>query len=70
MEDWQERVIEERAELKAKIKSLGAMFGTPTYKKLRRFEKIALSRQFKAMDVYLGILDERISVFEEAPCSE
>ena len=64
MQEYQQRVIDEKDELHSKLKALGTFFNDPIYKKLRMFEKVALSRQFKVMDQYLQILAERISAFE------
>lgn len=61
----QQRVIEEKADLDAKITRLADFIVfSPTYKILGSAEKDRLNRQHAAMRTYSGVLRERIEAFE------
>ena len=61
----QQRVIEEKADLDAKIAKLADFIVfSPTYKSLGSDEKDRLNRQHAAMRAYSGVLRERIEAFE------
>ena len=59
----EQRVIQERDELKEKTEKLYAFFDTQIYKTLLVKDKELLSNQFTVMNQYLSILDERIGRF-------
>lgn len=62
---FQQRVIEEKADLDAKITRLADFIVfSPTYKSLESDEKDRLNRQHAAMRTYSGVLRERIEAFE------
>ena len=61
----QQRVIEEKADLDAKIAKLADFIVfSPTYKIIGSAEKERLNRQHAAMRTYSGVLRERIAAFE------
>lgn len=59
----QQRVVEERAELQARITKLQTFFGTAIYSCLDSAEQDRLQRQVGAMQDYSDILGERIAAF-------
>jgi len=62
MEEFKERVIKERTELNEKRARLNEFIKSADgkYDDLPKFERIRLSQQLSAMNVYLDILDLRI----------
>jgi hypothetical protein len=69
MEPYQERVVAEKKELDEKLAKLKAFCfddGNKTFNTLSSEERNRLERQFDAMQVYAGILDERIAAFTKA----
>ncbi len=65
MKDWQERVIEEAAELDKKGAALAAfLYDSDKYETLDRVERIELAIQFGAMTAYSAALIDRIGRFE------
>jgi hypothetical protein len=64
MKAYQERVMEEKAELDKKILSLSLFRDGDVYKTLASPEKARLTNQYRVMQVYSYILGERISNFE------
>ena len=65
MEDWQQRVFEEREELRRKVSKLRGMLSSPAYEKLEDHDQLLLCRQERSMMAYHDILSERISRFKE-----
>lgn len=65
MEDWQQRVFEEREELRRKISKLLGMLSSEAYNKLDDMDQLLLCRQERAMAAYQDILSERIARFKE-----
>lgn len=64
MQDYQQRVIDEKTELDAKLERLTTFItGSSIYAALPEVEKDCLSRQHTAMTQYSGILAERIAGF-------
>lgn len=65
MEDFQERVVDEKKELDEKIKKLGAFLSADKFKSicLCSWEAGRLEKQYHAMVLYSGILNERIINF-------
>lgn len=63
MNDYQERVKQEFADLKEKIIKLRDFITSPPYDRLPSEEAVRLARQLTAMTQYLQILDERIAAF-------
>lgn len=59
----QQRVVDEKSELDEKLSKLDAFLRTDTFKRLRNEEQILLDRQATAMQIYSGILGERIKLF-------
>lgn len=66
IEDWQQRVFEEREELRRKISKLRGMISSQAYEKLHDMDQLLLCRQERAMMAYQDILTERITRFSEA----
>lgn len=83
MEDWQQRVVVEREELHRKVAALAEFiygsgipepprvteeaFYSPRFRGLPYTTKDQLLRQKEAMDIYLGVLDERLAGFFHDP---
>lgn len=63
MEDFQQRVIEEKVELDAKLDSLKSFLQTDTFANLQGAEQERLFRQATIMKDYSAVLQERISAF-------
>lgn len=59
----QQRVIDEKAELDAKISKLTEFIGGAIFKGLAENEKLLLKLQASAMVMYSAILDTRIETF-------
>lgn len=60
----QQRVIDERDELKLKVTSLERFITTDLFKSLAHIEKCDLENQLFAMQTYLKILGKRIKRFK------
>ena len=63
MKPYQERVLEEKAELDEKLKKLLAFQGTEAFAATPADEQERLIRQSVAMDEYSVVLGERITAF-------
>jgi hypothetical protein len=63
MEPFQERVIEEKAELDKKCEALRRFLNSEGYRNLPLEERQRLRNQWDAMNTYSQILDERIAAF-------
>lgn len=63
MQDFQKRVIDEKAELDAKIEKLGEFKYTDTFINLPWQEQERLNTQGHIMTMYSAILGERIAAF-------
>lgn len=63
MEAYKQRVVEERAELKARIDKLSTFIGLPAFDSLLVQERLDLWRQREAMQDYMHWLDRRIRRF-------
>lgn len=61
--DYQQRVIDEREELSLRLEKLQAFLQTPAFDNLGPEARDLLLTQEVAMDVLVGILDERINLF-------
>ena len=66
MQDYQQRVIGEHAELNAKLTKLIDFFDTETFALLPVTEKRRLEQQMVAMELYERALSSRILAFREA----
>ncbi len=64
MSGWQERVIQERCDLAAKLRSLTDFLDTPAAKTLNPVDLDLLVLQHEAMLIYLSILEVRIGDFQ------
>ena len=62
-DDFQQRVVEEHAELSEKGKKLEAFVLGPVFDTLSKEEKDRLRRQLSYMDAYCTVLKERIDAF-------
>lgn len=60
---YQQRVVEEKAELDSKLLALTSFFSTATFAHLNGDEQRRLQRQAAAMLDYTAVLGERIVVF-------
>jgi hypothetical protein len=63
MEAYQERVVEEREQLGAKIDKLGSFVSSDVFKTVDDAEQKRLRRQLTIMQQYLQVLNERIAEF-------
>lgn len=63
MKDYQQRVVDEKAELDSKIAKLIAFQYTDMWEQLDVAEKHRMARQKLAMQSYSSILSERILAF-------
>jgi len=63
MKPHQERVVAEKKELDEKRTKLATFIGGDTYDALDQNEQGRLNRQLYVMDLYSGILGERIAAF-------
>lgn len=66
MQPHQQRVIDEKCELSARLSKLTPFFDTPIFAALPEEEKQRLERQEEAMKAYSDILTERIAAFTAA----
>ena len=65
VEPWQQRVIDEHAELDKKIGALAAFLAGERFSTLPSAEKARLTHQLSAMQEYRSILSERIAAWDE-----
>lgn len=63
MKEYQNRVVQEKAELDEKRARLISFIGGDLYRTLDKTEQSRLNRQLEAMSLYSGILAERIAAF-------
>lgn len=63
LQTHQERVVTEKTELETKLESLNTFVKGEKFKELDNVEQVLLQRQAHVMQVYAGILDERIAKF-------
>lgn len=63
MEAHQQRVVDEKCDLDGKRDKLVIFIGGPIFIDLTEAEQMRLSRQLAYMDLYSGVLGERISAF-------
>jgi hypothetical protein len=63
MQAHQQRVVDEKRELDAKISKLVAFYDTTVYAGLDETERVRLSRQGQIMSEYSDVLGERIAAF-------
>jgi hypothetical protein len=63
MQEWQQRVIDEKTELDGKIRRLDAFLKTDKAQNLPPGENPRMTRQLAVMREYRDILEERISDF-------
>lgn len=63
MEEWQKRVVEERAELCEKLSRLRQFKTMAEYAKMDRQQRTLLDRQADVMQAYSDILGQRIALF-------
>lgn len=66
MQPHQQRVVDEKCELDARLAKLIPFFDTPIFAALDEGEKSRLERQEEAMKAYSAILTERIAAFTAA----
>lgn len=63
LEPWQQRVVEERAQLADRLDKLGKAIRGPLLQQLPPVDAQLLFDQERAMDAYLKALDARIARF-------
>lgn len=63
LEDYQQRVVDEKTQLDERLTSLRNFFSTETFKGLHTDERRRLARQWWVMTEYSSILGERIAAF-------
>jgi hypothetical protein len=64
MEDYQQRVIDEKTELDGKLQRLIKFLDTEKFAKLDEDERARLTKQAKIMQRYFDVLIERIAHFQ------
>ena len=64
MEEFQQRMIDEKKELDIKIVSLKDFIDTDKFINLYIVERRRLTYQLRIMRAYSGVLDDRIKAFE------
>jgi hypothetical protein len=64
MEDWQQRVLDEKRELGDKIVRLDTFIGSPGYNVLHEPEQARLRRQHYHMKHYYQVLQERVDAWK------
>jgi len=64
MEDYQQRILDEKTELDTKLCSLKSFLYTDPFKELRILDQSLLLQQEVAMSEYSSILAERICIFQ------
>ena len=65
MQPYQQRVVDEKRELDAKLDDLYNFLGISKFKELPYLEQNRLARQHNVMCMYSGILAERIEAFNK-----
>ncbi len=65
MKEYQQRVVDELAELRIKTDKLEAFIGGPAFGEVHLDEQHRLHRQLVAMKEYARVLEERIEYFDE-----
>lgn len=60
IEDWQQRLIEERDQLSERIGKLTVFMSSQAYRDIDQRDQFLLSQQFLAMSKYRAILNDRI----------
>ena len=63
MQDFQQRVIDERAALDEKRVKLDEFMAGEMFSKLPQEERMRMARQLDAMNAYSAVLGERIAAF-------
>jgi hypothetical protein len=63
MQDFQQRVVDEKAELSDKVDKLESFVGGSIYASLPPDEQSRLTRQHLIMQLYEQVLSERIAAF-------
>lgn len=63
MQPYQQRVVEEAAQLDERIDKLFAFTASPNFRLVPEDERTRLLRQLRAMGAYSAILHERIEAF-------
>ena len=64
MQTYQTRVIEEKWTLEEKSSALYAFLSSKHFTALSNKEQLLLKQQYYVMQVYVGILEQRIELFE------
>lgn len=63
LEDWQQRVVDEKKELDVKVEKITDLIMSKGYEKLPIEEKKLLLQQVMLMGAYLSVLEKRILFF-------
>ena len=64
MQDFQQRIVDEKEALSEKLDKLESFEGGPIYSKLPPAEQTRLTRQLLIMKLYEQVLSERIANFQ------
>jgi hypothetical protein len=64
MEPWQERLINEKAELDLKLERLTEFGRSPQFQALDEEEQMLINRQHSLMEDYSEVLSKRIKRFQ------
>jgi hypothetical protein len=63
---YQQRVLDEKAQLDLRLERLTAAFDSPTFRGLPEAEQNRMQRQASVMKLYSEVLGERIAAFAHA----
>lgn len=63
MEAYQQRVVDEKAEVSEKLEKLETFLGSANFTKVPHQEQTRLARQSLIMQLYEQVLSERIAAF-------
>lgn len=63
MKDWQQRVVDEMAELDARRAKLDAFMASGAFHELREVDRLLLEQQYGHMTAYSATLARRIAGF-------
>lgn len=64
LEPWQDRVVEERDQLKERLGKLSAFIHSEKFDALSAYQQLQLTSQEDSMAAYLDILEERVKNFD------
>jgi hypothetical protein len=67
---WQARLAVEAKDLKGNILKLQDFFANPDWLKVEPAQQELMKRQYTFMELYLGVLEERLALVKQAEAKE